>query len=58
MKYPMYAIVDRHGEEVSLFRYGGERGYDDAEEVAETLRIAHPSAHVDEVPKPLPRRAT
>lgn len=56
MKHTQYAVFDRNGEQVSLFRYGGERGNDDAEEVAETLRITHPSARVDEAPKRLPRR--
>lgn len=56
MRHTQYAVFDRNGEQVSLFRYSGERGYDDAEEVVETLRITHPSARVDEVPKRLPRR--
>lgn len=55
MKHPMYAIVDRHGEEVGP-RYGGRRGYEHAEEYRKANDILHPTGQVVEAPKRLPRR--
>lgn len=55
MKHTMYAIVDRHGEEVGP-RYGGPSGYDDAEDYRKANDILHPTGQVVEAPKRLPRR--
>lgn len=34
----IYAIVDQEGNQIWPFRYGGKRGYEDAEEAAQGLR--------------------
>jgi hypothetical protein len=52
----MYAIVDtRSGEEFGP-RYGGPRGYDDADEYRRAHDIEHPHAEVIIAPPRLPRR--
>jgi hypothetical protein len=47
----IYAIVDRDGVQIWPFRYGGVRGYEDAEEIARELRRTRPDAEVEEFTK-------
>ena len=55
VKRPLYAIVTPDGDEIG-HRYGGERGYEDAEERCREVRYLHPRAEVVEAPPRLPRR--
>lgn len=45
----VYAVVDREGNQIWPFRYGGKRGYEDAEEAAAGLRRYRNDVEVIEV---------
>jgi len=56
-RHPLYAIVDRNGDEIGP-RYGGARGYADADDHRRANNVAHPTAQVvdaRDLPR-LPRR--
>jgi hypothetical protein len=55
VKRPQFTVVTPDGDEIGP-RYGGARGYEDADEWRKANDIAHPRAQVVEAPLRLPRR--
>ena len=52
-RHPLYAIVDRNGDEIGP-RYGGRDGYADADDYRRANNVAHPTAQVVDA-RDLPR---